>query len=285
MAGSSMKDIQRRIKSVESTKQTTKAMELVASSKLIKAKARIENSRPYFSIMHQTLADIAYSNTDFSSPFVMKREVKKSLYVMIAGDRGLAGGYNSNLFKKVVAEIGSKNACVLPIGKKALDFCKNKGLEIYTDKFFIADEITVSNCFKIAKLIANSFLKNEFDEVYIGYTNFVSMLSQEATVIKVLPINYNHEIAETPKGAKALIIYEPDSETVYNSIVPNYMAGMLYGSLCESLASELSARRTAMDSASKNATEMIEKLSLKYNRARQSAITQEISEIVAGAEN
>ena len=284
MAGSSMKDIQLRIKSVENTKQTTKAMELVASSKLIKAKARLERSRPYFSIMHKALNDIAYTNTEFYSPFVATRKVQKSCYIMLAGDRGLAGGYNSNIFKKVKAEIEGKNVCVLPIGKKALEYCKRNDIEVLTSEFFIAESVTVSTCFDIAKILTQGFLNGEFDEVVIGYTNFVSMLTQEPTVLKVLPIRYDATQAKEPSGAKALIVYEPDSESVYNAIVPNYIAGMLYGSLCESLASELSARRTAMDSASKNATEMIDKLSLKYNRARQGAITQEISEIVAGAE-
>ncbi len=285
MAGASMKDIKIRIKSVESTMQITKAMELVASSKLRKAKLRLEKSRPYFNTIHQTLIEIAYSNTEFTSPYVIKRDVKKVCYVMIAGDRGLAGGYNSNLFKAVKADMQDKTVCVLPIGKKAVEYCLRNNLEIISSDFSEAGDLAFSDCLDIAKLLSEAYLKTQFDEVHIGFTNFVSMLSQQPAVLKVLPINYNKSMAKEPTGAKALIIYDGGSEAVYNAIVPEYLAGMIYGSLCESIASELGARRTAMDSASKNAGEMIDSLSLKYNRARQGAITQEITEIVAGSES
>lgn len=284
MAAASMKDIKLRIKSVESTMQITKAMELVASSKLRRAKQRLEQSRPYFNIVHSTLTDIAYSNTDFSSPFVNARPVKKTCYIMIAGDRGLAGGYNSNIFKTVSAHMQNKEVCVLPIGKKAHEYCLRKKLEIVTDMFTVADDVKISDCMEIAEILCDAFLSGRFDELYIGYTNFVSMLSQETAILKILPMNYERSEAKAPQGAKALIIYEPSSEAVYNAIMPNYVSGVVYGALCESIASELGARRTAMDSATKNAGEMIESLSLKYNRARQGAITQELTEIVAGAE-
>lgn len=283
MAGASMKDIKNRIKSVESTMQITKAMELVASSKLRKARERVERSRPYFNIMHQALSDIAYSNTDFSSPFVTPREVSKTCYVMIAGDRGLAGGYNNNLFKAVAAHMEDKPVCVLPIGKKAVEFCERRGYEIITKEFAVAENVTISDCFTMAKRLAEGFEQKQFDELYVGYTNFVSMLSQSPAVLKVLPIYYDKTQA-TDSGPQRLIIYEPSSEAVYNAIVPEYISGLIYGALSESWASELGARRTAMDAASKNAGEMIENLNLKYNRARQGAITQEITEIVAGAE-
>lgn len=283
MAGASMKDIKNRIKSVESTMQITKAMELVASSKLRKARERVERSRPYFNTMHQALADIAYSNTDFASPFVTPRAVKKTCYVVIAGDRGLAGGYNSNLFKAVAAHMEEKPVCALPIGKKAVEYCERRGYEILTKEFAVAEEVSISDCFVIAKRLANGFEQGQFDELYVGYTNFVSMLSQNPAVLKVLPIYYDRTQAKD-NGPQSLIIYEPSSEAVYDAIVPEYISGLVYGALCESWASELGARRTAMDAASKNAGEMIEDLNLKYNRARQGAITQEITEIVAGAE-
>lgn len=282
MAASNMKDIKLRIKSVESTMQITKAMELVASSKLRRAKERAENTRPYFNTLHQALCDIAYGNTDFSSPYVQKREVKKTCYIMFAGDRGLAGGYNSNLFKTVAAHMDGKSVCALPIGKKAVEYCHRNGIEVLTDAYTIAEDVSLGDCFAAAKLICTAFAKGEFDEVYLGYTNFVSMLSQQPAILKALPIRY--ERSEAKNGAENLILYEPSSEAVYNAIVPEYVGGMMYGALAESVASELGARRTAMDAASKNAGDMIDSLSLKYNRARQGAITQEITEIVAGAE-
>ena len=282
MAASSMKDIKLRIKSVESTMQITKAMELVASSKLRKAKERAESTRPYFTTLHQTLSDIAYSNTDFSSPFVQKREVKKICCIMIAGDRGLAGGYNNNLFKTVAEGMKGKNLCVLPIGKKAVEYCLRRDLELVSDQYTSVEDLGLRDCFAIARLLCAQFRQGEFDELYVGYTNFVSMLSQQPAVLQLLPIHYERPEAKTK--AESLLEYEPSSGAVYNAIVPEYVGGLLWGAVAESLASELGARRTAMDAASKNAGEMIEDLSLKYNRARQGAITQEITEIVAGAE-
>ena len=272
MAASSMKDIKLRIKSVESTMQITKAMELVASSKLRRANMRAEATRPYFGTLHTCLNDIAYGNTDFSSPFVRQREVKKSCYIMIAGDRGLAGGYNSNLFKAVAAHIGQKPVCVLPIGKKAVEYCAHHGLEVVTDAYALAEDVSLSDCFGIARMLCEQFRKGAFDELYVGYTNFVSMLSQQPAVLKLLPIRYEREQAKNT--AESLTLYEPSSEEVYDAIVPEYVGGLLWGAMAESVASEQGARRTAMDAASKNAGEMIESLSLKYNRARQGAITQ-----------
>lgn len=282
MAASSMKDIKLRIKSVQSTMQITKAMELVASSKLRRAKERAESTRPYFTTLYQTLNDIAYSNTDFSSPFVQKREVKKVCCVIIAGDRGLAGGYNNNLFKAVVAEMEGKNLCALPIGKKAVEYCAHRGIEMVSDRYTSVESLSLRDCFSIARLLCTQFREGAFDELHVGYTNFVSMLSQQPAVLQLLPIYYEREEVKTK--AESLLEYEPSSGAVYNAIVPEYVGGLLWGAVAESLASELGARRTAMDAASKNAGEMIEDLSLKYNRARQGAITQEITEIVAGAE-
>ncbi len=282
MAASSMKDIKLRIKSVESTMQITKAMELVASSKLRRAKERAEATRPYFTTLHQCLDDIAYSNTDFSSPFVQQRELGKTCYVMIAGDRGLAGGYNNNLFKTVAEHMGSDAVCVLPIGRKAVDYCARRGIEMVSDQYTSVEDLTLRDCFSIARLLCDRFRQGAFDTLYVGYTNFVSMLSQQPAVLKLLPIHYVREQAK--EKAESLIEYEPSGAAVYNAIVPEYVGGLLWGAVAESLASELGARRTAMDAASKNAGEMIDDLSLKYNRARQGAITQEITEIVAGAE-
>ncbi len=285
MAGASMKDIKNRIKSVESTMQITKAMELVASSKLRRARERVDNSRPFFNTLYTSLLDIAQNNTELSSPFVIQRPVKKACYVMIAGDRGLAGGYNSNLFKSTVAHIDNKEVCVLPIGKKAVEFCERKGYEIITKNYMIAEDVDFDDCDHIAQMLCKSYLNGEFDEIFISYTNFISMLSQTPVVMSVLPLaSSKKDDTKLEKKAKGLIIYEPSAEEVFNSIIPDYLGGVLYGAMARSWVSELAARRTAMDAASKNAAEMIESLSLSYNRARQGAITQEITEIVAGAE-
>ena len=283
MAGASMKDIKLRIKSVQSTMQITKAMELVASSKLRRAKMRAEQCRPFFDILHETLTDIANANRDFSSPYLVQREVKKSCYVVIAGDRGLAGGYNSNVFKLAAAHMEGKTVTVLPIGKKAHDYYHRRGAEIMSDRYVSVEGLTNGDCAEMAQVLADAYLKGEFDELYVVYTNFVSMLTQDPAVMKILPIHDSRD-KEARGGARGLILYEPSTTAVYNAIVPQYMTGILFCGVAESLASELGARRTAMEAASKNAGEMIEDLNLRYNRARQGAITQEITEIVAGAE-
>ncbi len=282
MAASSMKDIKLRIKSVESTMQITKAMELVASSKLRRAKERSESTRPYFTTLRQTLADIALTNTDFSSPFVREEKGERACYVVIAGDRGLAGGYNNNLFKAVWEHMGQGQVCALPVGKKAVEYCARRAVESLSGDYASVEAITLRDCFSMARLLCDRFRQGEFDALYVGYTRFVSMLSQQPEVVRVLPIH--HDRSERREKAQSLIEYEPSAAAVYNAIVPEYVGGLLWGAVAESLASELGARRTAMDAASKNAGEMIEDLSLKYNRARQGAITQEITEIVAGAE-
>ena len=284
MAGASMKDIKSRIKSVQSTMQITKAMELVASSKLRRAKERQERLRPYYEDLRRTLEEIENSTADLSSVYQQMREVQKTCLIVIAGDRGLAGGYNSSVFKLAtsLAEEG-KPICVLPIGKRALEFFRRRGEEILTEEFREAAEITVSDCFLMSQLVTEGFSSRKFDRVTLVYTRLNSLLSQTPDTMELLPLASMRK--EKSAAIHELTLYEPSPRAVYHAIVPNYIAGMLYGAMCESVASELAARRTAMDAASKNAAEMIEDLSLRYNRARQGAITQEITEIVAGAEH
>lgn len=279
-----MKDIKLRIKSVESTMQITKAMELVASSKLRKAKAQAERTKPYFELLYQALADISGAGADFSSPFTAKRPVKKTGYVVIAGDRGLAGGYNSNLFKAAKAHMEGKEAVVLPIGKKAVEHFEKQKAELLSRQYAVAADVDMAACGEAARLLTETFLQGGFDELYLVYTEFVSMLNQEPHVLQVLPMRAQEEAPAEKAGAVSLVIYEPSCEAVFDEIVPHYIGGLLYGAMSESVASELGARRTAMDAATKNAGDMITDLSLKYNRARQGAITQEITEIVSGAE-
>ena len=279
MAGVSTKEIKTRIRSMESTKQITKAMEMVASSKLRHAQARVQNSRPYFEILYSTITDIVNSNTEFDSPYLTPRPVKKTAFVVIAGDRGLAGGYNSNILKLVQSQIDGKDATILPIGKKAVDYFRSHKIPMLTENYSNASDINVGDCFSIAKQLSKAYLAGEFDEVIIGYTNFVSVLSQTPATLKMLPLVSE----ETKEETSSYMIYEPSSEEVFEKIVPEYLGGILYGALCESRAAEQAARRTAMDSATQNAEDMIADLSLKFNQARQAAITQEITEIVAGS--
>ena len=278
-----MKAVKLRIKSVQSTMQITKAMELVASSKLRKAKERAEVCRPYFETMHQTLADIAQGNTDFSSVYARESQNEKRCYVLIAGDRGLAGGYNTNLFKCLEAASSGQDFRVLPIGKKAVEYSKRNGFACVTESFGEIADISVADCFEMANLLCGEFKKGEFGHIDLCYTRFVSMLSQQPLAIPVLPLNDLTKEQDT-KSIRNLILYEPDASEVFEAIVPEYLAGLIYGAVCESVASELAARRTAMEAATNNAEEMIEKLNLHYNRARQASITQEITEIVGGAE-
>ena len=300
MAGN-MKAVKLRIKSVQSTMQITKAMELVASSKLRRAKERSEKCRPYFDELYSTLVNIANSNTDFSSIYAKDNVNEKVCYVVIAGDRGLAGGYNSNLFKCFEADAKGKEYSVLPIGKKAVEYFKHKNAEILTEAFGEIAPIAVADSFAISNLICEEYKKGTFGCVSLVYTEFINILSQVPHAVAALPLaDIKHgkagkgrssaaaaasESAEVKAGSvKNIILYEPDSTEVFNTIVPEYLAGVIYGAICDSVASEQAARRTAMDAATSNAEEMIEQLNLHYNRARQASITQEITEIVGGAE-
>ena len=282
MAGVSMKDIKLRIKSMESTKQITKAMEMVASSKLRRAQERVQNSRPYFEILFDTLNTIAANTDDFASPFLEARPVAKTCYVVIAGDRGLAGGYNHNVLNLAWSLMEERPSCVVPVGKKALEFFQRRKAEILTEQYAEAAEVHVGDCFTISKMLSKGFLAGEYDEIFVVYTNFVSILSQSPAKLKLLPLE--HISLPNEKSSACITLYEPDSLSVFDAIIPEYLGGLIYGALCESVTSEQGARRTAMDAATKNAEEMISDLSLKYNRARQGAITQEITEIVAGAD-
>ncbi len=279
MAGVSTKEIKNRIRSMESTKQITKAMEMVAASKLRRAQAQVQSSRPYFEILLSTIRDIVDSTQDLSSPYLTARPAGRSAYVVVAGDRGLAGGYNSNVLKLAYEYMEGKNAVVLPIGKKAVDFFKARQIPLLMENYREAEKLGVSDCFTAAKQLCKAYRSGEVDEVFVVYTNFISVLSQTPEVLKLLPLEH------TPQEDKSRtdILYEPDSVEALERIVPEYLGGALYGALCESRAAEQAARRTAMDSATQNADEMIADLSLKFNRARQAAITQEITEIVAGA--
>lgn len=273
------KEIKNRIKSMDATRQITKAMEMVAISKLRRAQVQMAHSRPYFEALRTTINEIVASNRDFSSPYLQTRPVKRAMYIVIAGDRGLAGGYNSNVLKLAEAEIRGRAVTVLPIGKKSVEFCRSRRIPAPTESYAEAAEMDIGDCFTISEQISTGFLNGDFDEIFLAYTSFASVLSQVPTVMKLLPLT--REKASTSIHCETL--YEPSAEAVFDAVIPEYLGGILYGALCESRASEQAARRTAMDAATTNADEMISDLRLKFNRARQAAITQEITEIVAGS--
>ncbi len=264
--GADIKKLRVRIKSVRSTQHLTKAMGLVASSKIKKSNNAMMKSREYENAVSETIEALTSCRECEKSPYMKKNDTNRTKLIVIAGDRGLAGGYNVNVFRQV-AEI--TDADIIPIGKRA---CDKFGGEIRLAEFFSYEEAK-----KLASLICDEFLNNKFDRLGIVYTKYISMMSQEAVVKWLLPLKKT--IDKNTHSA----IFEPDELTVLNEIVPEYIAGSLIACVRESVASEVSARRVAMDAADKNAQEMLSDLSLAYNRARQGAITQEITEIVAGS--
>ena len=283
MASGNMKDIKRRIKSVQSTMQITKAMELVASSKMRRAKERALGVRPYFNTMRETVQRLAAASRSGDSIYTRRREVKNSLFIVIAGDRGLAGGYNNNLFKLAAAGMEGKNASVITIGKKAQEHYAKRQWPVLADYPGVAEHMQISDTGAIVDSLLARYRDGEADEVFLCYTEFVSPLQQEPRCMQLLPVSIEPKADDKPQGARVLTEYDPSPEAVFNAVIPEYLHGVLYGAVVESYCSEQSARRMAMEAASDNAGEMIENLNLSYNRARQAAITQEITEIVAGS--
>lgn len=290
MASGNMKDIKRRIKSVESTMQITKAMELVASSKLRKAKEKADNARPYFNALYETMCEIQSENPGFFSQYTKKRDAKTVLLVVIAGDRGLAGGFNSNILKLAQARIdelkGSAEVKVLAIGKKSVEYFTKRGYDLLGSYPNIAEGIKIHRAAEISDIIMQKFVGGEIDKVELFHTEYVSPLLQQAEALSVLPMDIRSG-GDSDSGERSRIrelpVYEPSPETVFDAIVPKYITGMIFCAVVDSFASEQASRRIAMENASDNAGEMISGLSLMYNRARQASITQEITEIVGGA--
>lgn len=282
MASSNMKDIKRRIKSVESTRQITKAMELVASSKLRKAKEKADNSKPFFNTLYDTMCEIVASDNTFNSIYTRKRKNNVTLLVVIGGDRGLAGGFNANVLKLAQQRYDelkeSSEVVILPIGRKAVEYFEKRDVKIMTRYENISESLTIYGAMGIADKIIDVYNKDKIDRVELFYTDCVSPLLQEARRMPLIPLDIDPD-----KEYKGLTNYDPSPEAVFDSIIPRYLAGVLFGAIVDSFAAEQAARRTAMENATDNANEMISDLSLMYNRARQAAITQEITEIVGGA--
>ena len=285
MAGAGIKEIKTRINSVNSTKQVTKAMELVASSKMRKAKDRALAARPYFGTMYNTVKDIATNTRGVRNVFLKQREVKNRCYIVVAGDRGLAGGYNSNITKLTLSHMDGKKEKVMTVGKKSTEFFSKRGYDILKSTESV-EKCDYNEAIAFAQEAMDLYKKGEIDEVYMVYTEFVSPLTQNPKLLKVLPLAFEEENKETKEQAakKARVQYLPSAEVVLGHIIPKYVSGIVYDGIIESFASEQAARRTAMRSATDNADEMLSNLELSYNRARQSAVTQEITEIVGGVE-
>ena len=263
--GADIKSLRTRIKSVDSTLHLTKAMGLVASSKIRRAMEGMRHSLEYECAIRNAIEPLLCDPECKSSPYMRRPEGNRTCLVVIAGDRGLAGGYNANIFRALREY---PDVDIIPIGKRACDR--------FPGELCYAEQFDYTRALGLSLELCRAFAEEKYDRVGILYTHYVSMLSQEAQVRWVFPLT-------VPTDCKAAsVIFEPDEETVLNTAVPEYVAGILVSAVRESFASEVAARRCAMDSAGKNAEEMIRSLELEYNRARQGAITQEITEIVAG---
>lgn len=292
------RDIKRRIASVKSTGQITKAMKLVASSKVTRAKNKVATNRFYFENLKEAVKN-AMTAGKVESPFI-KDEVddnktKKVLYIILSSDKGLCGGFNINLFKELQNHINqfSNHENYFAIsGRKAKEFCKRKGFEVVYEMNGISENPLYEDAKKFGYFAINKYLEKEYDEVYLVYTHFKSIISQEQKVFKLLPFSLEEDPGEfdesenmnvKEKLVKPLTLYEPSPEVVLDYVIPKYTDGVIYGAFLESAASELGSRMTAMDNATTNAEGLVGDLTLTYNRIRQAGITTEISEIVGGA--
>lgn len=286
-----MRDIKRRKASIESTEQITKAMKLVATVKLQKSRAKAENSRLYFNMMYKTIQEMLKKSEGIDHEFLRVGSSAKKAIVVITSNRGLAGGYNANIVRLVTGSgIPAEDARIIAVGRKGRDALSRKGYEIASDHSDVINEPLFSDAMEITRELLAMFEKDEIGEIYLAYTSFKNTVSQVPKLMKLLPVDLEaveiEEASEESEGLKAdllLMNYEPNATEVLDAIIPKYMSSLIYGAFLEAVASENGARMTAMDSATNNAEDMIAKLSLQYNRARQGSITQELTEIIAGA--
>ena len=281
MGTANVKAIRGRIKSVDSTRHITKAMELVASSKIKKATAKMEHGREYRELMLDAFASLAMEETQYSA----KRDGSlPSLYIVIAGDRGLAGGYNNNIFR-LSQKMIRKGDLVFPIGKRAVDYyTHHAGYTVCSEKYTTVEHFNAELAVEIAAMVKEEYDSGRISEIRVISTGFESMLSQRPAVTPVLPLSDLMEHRKKDDNSeKVLYEYEPSAEMILSAIITDYISGVVVSLVSESYASEVASRRAAMDTATRNAEEMLESLNISYNRARQGAITQEITEIVAGA--
>lgn len=278
----SMRDIKRRKESIQSTEQITKAMKLVSTVKLQKAKARAEHSKPFFDMMYDTVRAMLAKSGNVNHRFLNAGNSPKKGIIVITANRGLAGGYNSNVIKLITkGDIPKEDVVIYNIGRKGKEAFTRNGYAIAGDYSDVIESPMYSDAMQISETVLKAFTDDEIGEIYLAYTGFKNTVVHVPTLIKLLPVDKN-----MGKGAgldNVLMNYEPDEEEALDVIIPKYVTSLIYGALIESVASENGARMQAMDNATSNADEMISDLALKYNRARQSSITQELTEIIAGA--
>ncbi|MFD0617324.1 ATP synthase F1 subunit gamma [Paenibacillus sp. GCM10027629] len=278
-----MRDIKRQIKSVQNTKQITKAMEMVAAAKLRKAQEKAEASRPYAEKLKEVVGSIAAGTKGIKHPMLQSRDVKKTGYLVITSDRGLCGGSNTNVIRTVMNTIRENHKShdeysLFVIGRKGRDYFRRRELPIVQEVTELSDSPTFSDVKSVASKAVQFFEEEQYDVLYIFYNEFVNALTQVPVKKQLLPLD---EVKV--EGSVSSYEYEPSAEEVLDVLLPKYAETLIYSAVLDAKASELGAKMTAMGSATKNATKMISELTLTYNRARQAAITQEISEIVAGA--
>jgi len=279
-----MRDIKRRKESVQSTQQITKAMKLVATVKLQKARGKAEGNKPYFNMLYDTISSILSMTKNIDHTFLKENNNKKKAVIVISSNRGLAGGYNSNIVKTILgAGFSKEDTYIYGVGKKGIEGLTRKGYSIYRDYSEVVNSPLFADATEMTKELLTQFSRGDIGEIYIAYTNFKNTVTQESRLVKLLPLNAE-DFKDSDRDDKLLMNFEPTPEEVLDMVVPKYMSNIIFGALLESVASENGARMQAMDSATNNAADMISSLSLKYNRARQSAITQELTEIIAGAD-
>ncbi len=281
----SMRDIKRRKESIQSTGQITKAMKLVSTVKLQKAKTRAENSLPYFNYMYQTVSSMLKKSATLSHPYLNAGSSPKKAIIVITSNRGLAGGYNSNVIKLVTGSgIAKEDAVIYSVGRKGRDALARRGYKIAADYSEVMNEPMFKDAVDIGREVLGAFASGEIGEIYIAYTVFKNTVVHIPTFLKLLPVEFDEQDKKEDVGSDLVLMnYEPAAEEALNLIIPKYINSLIYGALVQALASENGARMQAMDAATSNADEMISNLSLLYNRARQSSITQELTEIIAGA--
>ncbi len=279
----SMRDIKRRKSSIQSTGQITKAMKLVSTVKLQKAKGRAEESKPYFSSLYQVISSmLSRSAPDVKEKYLSHNPGGKKAIIVISSNRGLAGGYNNNIVKLVTGSgIAAEDAWIYAVGRKGGDALSRKGYEIKEDLSEIINAPLYSDAVDLSEKLMEDYEKGSISEIYVAYTVFKNTVSHIPTLMKLLPTDNFSETDESQ--ALTLMNFEPEPEEALAMIMPKYLSGEIYGAIIEAVASENGARMQAMDSATSNAEDMIAKLELQYNRARQSSITQEITEIISGA--
>lgn len=280
----SMRDIKRRKESVASTGQITKAMKLVSTVKLQKAKARAESNKPYFTMLYDTICSILARTGTIDHRYLRESDSKRKAVIAITSNRGLAGGYNNNIVKEITAAFAPEDTDIYALGKKGLEGLSRKGYNIIEDYSEVMNEPLYADAIHIGKNVLASYENGEVGEIYLAYTGFKNTVVHEPKLIKLLPISVEEIMKNVEIDTLTLMNFEPEADEALDMIIPKYMNNIIYGAFVEAIASENGARMQAMDSATKNAEDMIDDLSLKYNRARQSSITQELTEIIAGAE-